>query len=43
VARARAVGDEAVELVEVPDAGHFDLIDPKSSAWPVVLQSLRKL
>ncbi|NUU19778.1 alpha/beta fold hydrolase [Cellulomonas humilata] len=30
-----------VRVVEVPDAGHFELIDPASGAWPVVLESLR--
>jgi acetyl esterase/lipase len=28
-------------LVEIPDAGHFDLIDPHSPAWPHVLSALR--
>jgi acetyl esterase/lipase len=32
-----------VELVELADAGHFDLIDPASRAWPVVLDSVGKL
>jgi len=27
-------------LVEIPEAGHFDLIDPQSSAWPRVLSVL---
>ena len=27
---------EKVELVEVPNADHFDLIDPRSKAWPQV-------
>jgi acetyl esterase/lipase len=30
-----------VSLVEVPDTGHFELIDPASAAWPVVLAALR--
>jgi acetyl esterase/lipase len=30
-----------VALVEVPGTGHFELIDPASAAWPVVLASLR--
>jgi acetyl esterase/lipase len=30
----------AGRLVEIPGAGHFDLIDPQSSAWPRVLSVL---
>lgn len=29
-----------VGLVEVPGAGHFELIDPASDAWPVVLGAI---
>jgi acetyl esterase/lipase len=29
------------QLVEIADAGHFDLIDPQSRAWPRVLAALR--
>jgi len=28
-------------LVEVPGTGHFELVDPGSAAWPVVLATLR--
>jgi acetyl esterase/lipase len=28
-------------VVEIPGAGHFDLIDPMSAAWPTVLAALR--
>ncbi|NUW46877.1 alpha/beta hydrolase family protein [Nonomuraea rhodomycinica] len=31
------------KLIEVPGAGHFDLIDPRSAAWPSVLEALRLL
>lgn len=34
-ARARAAGDD-VALDELPGAGHFDVIDPRSSWWPRV-------
>jgi hypothetical protein len=37
---ARARGDD-VTLSIVPDAGHFDLVDPTSAAWRVVLQAIR--
>ena len=30
-----------MSLVEVPGTGHFELIDPASAAWPVVLAALR--
>ena len=30
----------AGELAEIPGAGHFDLIDPQSEAWPQVLAAL---
>jgi acetyl esterase/lipase len=33
----RSVGEkEVAELVEIPGAGHFDLIDPRSAAWKTV-------
>jgi hypothetical protein len=30
----------AGRLMEIPGAGHFDLIDPESRAWPRVLSIL---
>jgi acetyl esterase/lipase len=39
-ARARAVGDEVACHV-LPGAGHFDVIDPLSAAWPHVLNAFR--
>jgi acetyl esterase/lipase len=30
----------AGRLIEIPGAGHFDLIDPASGAWPLVLAAL---
>jgi acetyl esterase/lipase len=36
--RARAAGD-AVTLVEVPSAGHFELVTPGSPAWPAVREA----
>lgn len=29
------------KLIEPPGAGHFDLIDPGSAAWPHVMDALR--
>jgi acetyl esterase/lipase len=38
-AKARASGDDC-ELVDLPGADHFDLIDPESPAWRVVRHRL---
>lgn len=35
-------GDE-VKLIEAAESGHFELIDPDSSTWPLVLESARQL
>ena len=40
-ASAVAAGDSLVRLVDIPDAGHFDVIAPTTPAWRVVMQSLR--
>ena len=37
--RAEASGDP-VHFVELPDVGHYELIDPLSSAWSAVLSAL---
>jgi acetyl esterase/lipase len=34
---------EAVHYLEIASAGHFDLIDPHSSAWPKVEDAVREL
>lgn len=34
---------ENVTLVEIPKADHFDLIDPRSAAWPKVEAAVRRL
>lgn len=39
---ARQAGD-AVEVEVVEGAGHFELVNPDSQAWPAVLEALRKL
>lgn len=41
-AAARKKGDR-VRLTILPNAGHFDLIAPKSSAWPAVEKAVRSL
>jgi acetyl esterase/lipase len=42
VAAARAKGDDAT-LAEPAGMGHFELIDPRSAAWPVVRDAVRGL
>jgi acetyl esterase/lipase len=42
-ARARAAGDTSVELVVAPQAGHFELISPKTTTWPIVIGALKSL
>jgi pimeloyl-ACP methyl ester carboxylesterase len=34
---------EDIHLVEIPAAGHFDLIDPRTQAWKRVEQTLLQL
>lgn len=34
---------EEVHFIEIPGAGHFDLIDPRSGAWKQVEQALHQL
>jgi acetyl esterase/lipase len=43
VTRARAAGDSLIELVDAPEAGHFELVAPKTTTWPLVLRGLRAL
>lgn len=42
-ARARAAGDSAVTLVEAPEAGHFELVAPKTTTWPIVIRELKAM
>lgn len=42
VARAAAKG-ERIRMISHPDAGHFDVVNPKSSAWPTVRDALASL
>ena len=39
---ARAAGDD-VELVELPESDHFDVIDPDGDAWAAVVERLPRL
>ena len=42
-ALARSKGEKTVHAIEIPEAGHFDVIAPTTSAWSVVQRSLRDL
>jgi acetyl esterase/lipase len=39
--RAYAARDGRIALDELPQAGHYELIDPASVAWPVVLRAIQ--
>ena len=41
--RARAAGSSPVALREAPESGHFEMIVPSTSTWPLVLQELESL
>jgi acetyl esterase/lipase len=40
---AAAAGDERCELIELPGADHFDLIDPRTTAWATVAAHLETM
>ncbi len=42
IARARALGDDAT-LITLPDAGHFEMVEPPSHEWQAVAQAAREL
>jgi acetyl esterase/lipase len=39
--RARAAGD-AVDLLELDGVGHFEVIDPRSTAWPRIVEAVAR-
>ncbi len=39
---ARARGDD-IRIIDAAESGHFELIDPDSTAWPLVLEGAREL
>jgi acetyl esterase/lipase len=41
--RARDDDEGSVELIELPNASHLDVIDPESTAWIVVLDAVGRL
>lgn len=42
-AHARAVGDTTLTLIEAPESGHFELIAPATSTWPLVIGNLKMM
>lgn len=41
--RTKKLQGEHVRLLELPDAGHFEVIDPQSSVWPQILKAIQSL
>jgi acetyl esterase/lipase len=39
-ARTRELGDTSAHLIELPESGHFEMINPASSSWSLVYRSL---
>ena len=42
VTAAEATGEKPVSI-GIPEAGHFELIDPTSTAWPSILKQIETL
>lgn len=40
---ARKAGDEQVEIIVAPESGHFEVINPGSSTWPLVVEAIKAL
>ena len=40
--RNRKLGDQ-IEVIEAPESGHFEMIDPSSTTWPLVREAVRRL
>lgn len=43
LSRVYAAAHPSSRLVELPGTAHFELIDPRGNAWPVVIQELQRL
>ena len=43
LALAKSAGETRIRAVEVPDAGHFDVIAPPLAAWQIVVRALKDL
>ena len=42
-AMAAAKQDAPIEVIDAPESGHFEMIDPDSTTWPLVLDAARRL
>ena len=40
---ALAAGEEDIRLVEAPESGHFEMIVPGTTTWPLVVEALAEL
>ena len=38
---AITVGDSEVRVVDLPESGHFKMVVPSTSTWPLVISALR--
>ena len=43
VAQAIAAGDSQIDVIDAPEAGHFEMIAPNSSTWPLIQTALEDL
>jgi acetyl esterase/lipase len=43
ISESYAAAHSGVTLIQVADSGHFALIDPQATAWPVVIEQLSRL
>jgi acetyl esterase/lipase len=40
---AADAADDRVQWLEAPDSGHFEMIDPSTTTWPIVRDAARRL
>ena len=40
--RAVTVGTEDVRIVDLPDSGHFEMVSPSTTSWPLVISALQE-
>ena len=43
IARAATIGDTQVEVVDAPESGHFEMLAPDTTTWPLVINALKRL
>jgi acetyl esterase/lipase len=42
-AKAAAAQGAPIEVIDAPESGHFEMIDPDSTTWPLVLNAAKRL